>query len=315
MIEIFYITAQILFIFLIAYFPIILLEKNKYFNSFKFTLFDKLSINLIIFINILFFISILNINIYIVLFIFYFISILFFTLKSKYFNLNKIQINYFLIILFVFIFLISVDVADELFFSWDTKRNWFFKTLNFFQNQNIENLKQFNNFDYPHLGPFIWSFFWKFPFGNYEYLGRIFYVFLYVLSIFLISICLNLEIYKKIIFSILFISLTYNYNLFSGLQDVLIFSIILLFTRFSFLIFHKSSKVNNDLIILIILGIFNLLCWTKNEGVFYGIFLLISLIFAYSFSKKDKILILLGSTIILGLRFFLFNYYNTELNP
>ena len=83
----------------------------------------------------------------------------------------------------------------------------------------------------------------------------------------------------------------------------------------SFLIFHKSSKVNNDLIILIILGIFNLLCWTKNEGVFYGIFLLISLIFAYSFSKKDKILILLGSTIILGLRFFLFNYYNTELNP
>ena len=159
MIEIFYITAQILFIFLIAYFPIILLEKNKYFNSFKFTLFDKLSINLIIFINILFFISILNINIYIVLFIFYFISILFFTLKSKYFNLNKIQINYFLIILFVFIFLISVDVADELFFSWDTKRNWFFKTLNFFQNQNIENLKQFNNFDYPHLGPFIWSFF------------------------------------------------------------------------------------------------------------------------------------------------------------
>ena len=27
--------------------------------------------------------------------------------------------------------------------------------------QCLENLKNFNNFDYPHLGPLIWSFFWK----------------------------------------------------------------------------------------------------------------------------------------------------------
>ena len=315
MIEIYYIIAQILFILGIAYFPVILSENNVYFNSLKFNLLDKLSINLIFFMNLLFLTSILNIKTYSILYIYFFIIILFFILNFKNFNFNKIKVNYFIISLLIFIFLISIDIADQIFFSWDTKTNWFFKTLNFFQNQDIENLKGFNNFDYPHLGSFIWSFFWKYPFENYEYLGRIFYVFLYVLSIFSISNCLRLEIYEKIIFSILLISLTYNYKLFSGLQDVLIFSVILLFSRFSFVIFQKSYKINNTLIILIMLGIFNILCWIKNEGIFYGLFLLISLAITYSFSRRDKIFILFGVIIILSLRLFLFKYYNTELNP
>ena len=63
------------------------------------------------------------------------------------------------------------------------------------------------------------------------------------------------------------------------------------------------------------LGVFNVLCWIKNEGIFYGLFLLISLAITYSFSKRDKILILFGLITILSLRLFLFNYYNTELNP
>jgi len=315
MIEIFFIIVQIFFIVGVIYTPHVLFKNSVHYNSFKFTFFDKLSINLIFFMNLLFFISILNIKVYSILYIYCFLLFLFLILNFKNFNFNKIKINYFFITLLIFIFLISIDIADQIFFSWDAKSNWFFKTLNFFQNQNIENLKRFNNFDYPHLGSFIWSFFWKFPFDSYEYLGRIFYVFVYVLSIFSISNCLKLEIYEKIIFSILLVSLTYNYNLFSGLQDVLIFSIILLFSRFSFFIFEKSSKINNTLIILIILGIFNILCWIKNEGIFYGIFLLISLATTYSFSRKDKIFILLGSALILCLRLLLFNYYNTELNP
>ena len=111
--------------------------------------------------------------------------------------------------------------------------------------------KEFNNFDYPHLGSFIWSFFWQFPFGHYEYLGRIFYVFLYVLSVFSISNSLKLETYEKIIFSILLILLTYNYKLFSGLQDIVIFSVILLFSRFAFIIFQKTHKINNTLIFFV----------------------------------------------------------------
>ena len=72
MIEIFYIIAQILFILAIAYFPIILFENNVYFNSLKFDLLDKLSINLIFFMNLLFLTSILNINTYNILYIYFF---------------------------------------------------------------------------------------------------------------------------------------------------------------------------------------------------------------------------------------------------
>ena len=72
MIEIFYIIAQILFILAIACFPIILFENNVYFNSLKFNLLDKLSINLIFFMNLLFLTSILNINTYNILYIYFF---------------------------------------------------------------------------------------------------------------------------------------------------------------------------------------------------------------------------------------------------
>ncbi len=313
--EIFYITMQILFILGTIYLPVILIEKNSYYNSFKFNFFDKLSINIIFFINLLFFSSLLNLNTQYFLFIYFFIIILFFILNFKNIKFNKLKINYFILCSLVFIFLISIDVADQLFFSWDAKSNWYLKTLNFFHSQDINNLKNFNNFDYPHLGPFVWSFFWKYPFGDFDYLGRIFYVFFYVVSIFSLSNCLKLKNIEKTVFAILLIFITYNYNLFSGLQDVLIFSSILLFSRFAFLIFDKNLSTNKTLLILILLGVFNIICWFKNEGVFYGLFLLICLFITCSLSKKDKFYILMGLFTILSLRLFLFNYYSTELNP
>ena len=216
--------------------PIILIDKNYYTKPLKFNFIDKISINLIIFANILFLFSILNINtkyfLYLYILVLFYLAL--FNFKKIY--LKNIKIEYFFIILLLFTFLLSIDLADQIYFSWDAKSNWFFKTLNFYQNQNIENLKNFNNFDYPHLGPFIWSFFWKFPHGKFEYLGRIFYIFIYLLSILSVSNCLKVENLEKVIFVILLISLTYNYELFSGLQDVLIFSSILLFVRFTYLI-------------------------------------------------------------------------------
>ncbi len=206
-------------------------------------------------------------------------------------------------------------MADQIYFSWDVKSNWFFKTLNFYQNQNIENLKNFNNFDYPHLGSLIWSFFWKFPHGNFEYLGRIFYIFIYLLSIFSVSNCLKIGNLEKTIFSILLISITYSYDLFSGLQDVLIFSLILLFVRFIYLLNENRNEKFNFLYIVILLLLFNILCWTKNEGIFYGIFLFFSLIITQNFSNRDKKVIFSGIILILVLRIFIFKYYDNQLNP
>ena len=313
MIEIFYIIFEILFIATFFSLPAILLKNYKS-NIFKFNFIDKISINLIFLANIFFLLSIADISMKYFLFIY--IGILFYLilLNLKKFSFYKIQIEYFFVILLLFTFLLSIDLADQIYFSWDAKSNWFFKTLNFYQNQNIDNLKNFNVSDYPHLGPYIWSFFWKFSLGEFEYLGRIFYIFIYLLSILSISNCLQKGNLEKIIFAILLISLTYNYELFSGLQDVLIFSSILFFGRFSYLVYQKKSKSNNLLILLILLAIFNFLCWTKNEGIFYGLFLFFSLFVTFNFSKLDKKVIIFGILMILLIRVLLFTYYDTELN-
>jgi hypothetical protein len=314
MIEIFYIITEVLFITTFFSLPAVLIKKNYYIKALKFNFFDNLSLILIIVVSILFLFSILNINTKYFLFMYIFILFFLIIFNFKKIYLENKKINYFFIIFLLFIFLLSIDLADQVYFSWDAKSNWFFKTLNFYQNQNIENLKNFNNFDYPHLGPYIWSFFWKFPHGEFEYLGRIFYIFIYLLSIVSLSNCLKVENLEKIIFAILLISLTYNYELFSGLQDILIFSLILLFARYTFIIFEKIDKNNNFFLILILLAIFNLLCWIKNEGIFYGFFLLFALFFNFNFSKLDKKFIIIGTILILTLRILLFRYYDTELD-
>jgi len=314
MIELYYILSEIFFISIFFSLPILLIDKNYYTKLGTINFIDKVSIILIILINILFLFSIVKINIeyFLYLYIFALFYLVIFNIKKI--NLKNIKLNYSFIILILFTFLLSVDLADQIYFSWDAKSNWFFKTLNFYQNQNIENLKSFNVPDYPHLGPLIWSFFWQFPHGQFEYLGRIFYIFIYLLSILSISNCLKLENLEKLIFAILLISLTYNYELFSGLQDVLIFSLILLFVRFSYLIYEQKNKSYNFLFILILIAIFNLLSWTKNEGVIYGLFLFLALFFTVNFSKLEKKYIIIGTLFVLITRIFIFKYYGTELN-
>ncbi len=315
MIEILNIIIQILFILTILIFPIIFLDTNNYSKNLEINLFDKISVNSIFFMNFIFLSSIANINLKYILYLYFFLLIIFLFINRKNISLSTIKINYFFVIFILFIFLISIDIADQLYFEWDVKSIWHFKALNFYQNQNIENLNNFKVSEYPHLGSFFWSFFWMFPYSEYEYLGRIFYAFIYVLSIFSISNCLKVELNEKLIFSILLILLTYNYRLFSGLQDVLIFSIILFFSRATYLLFEKKNRLNNYLLISIILAIVNLLFWIKNEGIFYGLFLVFSLLITYNLTKKEKIFLIFGSIIILTLKVSLFIYYNNELNP
>ena len=139
MIEIFYIITEILFIITFLSLPIILVDKNYFINSLKLNFMDKLSINLIILINLLFLFSIFNIHTKYILYLYFLLSFFLILLNYKKINLKSIKLNYFLIILLLFTFLLSIDLADQVYFSWDTQTIWFFKTLNFYQNQNIEN--------------------------------------------------------------------------------------------------------------------------------------------------------------------------------
>jgi hypothetical protein len=315
MTEIIEILIQILFILFIISFPITLLKTNTKSIISTFSLIDKLSINLIFLINILFFASILNINSKYVLYLYIILIIFLYFYNLRKFNFGNIKIDYYLLIFLSFVILISIDIAHELYFAWDTQVHWFFKALNFFQDQEFENLKNFPVSDYPHLGTYIWSFFWKFPSNSFEYLGRITYAFIYTLSIFSITECLRVNVCEKIIFAILLIFLTYSYELFSGLQDVLVFSIILIITKFAYYFFEKKFISNRLQLILILLGAANILCWIKNEGIFYAFFLLFCIFITNNLILKNKIALITGSLIIISLRIFIFNFYDMTLDP
>ena len=315
MTEIIEILIQILFTLFIISFPITLLKTDSKSKISAFSFIDKLSINLIFLINILFFASILNINSKYVLYL-YVISIIFlYFFNFTKFNFKSIKLDYCFLVLLSFIILISIDIAHELYFAWDVQVHWYLKALSFFQDQKLDNLKNFTFADYPHLGTYIWSFFWKFPLNSFEYLGRITYAFIYVLSIFSITECLKAHVYEKIIFAVLLISLTYSYEIFSGSQDVLLFSLILITAKFSYYFFEKKLVPNRFQLILILLGTANIILWVKNEGIFYALFLLFCIFITNNLILKNKIALITGSLIIVSLRIFIYNFYNIELDP
>ncbi len=143
MTEIIEILIQILFILFIISFPITLLETDKKSKIPTFSLIDKLSINLIFLINILLFASILNINSKYILYSYVILIIFLYFYNFRKFNFKSIKIDYYFLVLLSFIILISIDIAHELYFAWDTQEHWFFKALSFFQDQEFENLNNF----------------------------------------------------------------------------------------------------------------------------------------------------------------------------
>ena len=314
MTEIIKILIQILFILFIFSFPITLLETDSKSKISTFSFIDKLSINLIFLINILFFASVLNINSKYILYLYVILIIFLYFVNFRKFNFKNIKLNYYFLVLLFFVILISIDIAHELYFAWDVQSFWFFKTLNFYQNQKFENLKNLPVFDWPHLGTYIWSFFWKFPFNGYEYLGRITYAFIYVLSIFSITEILKVSTYQKIIFAILLISLTYNYELFSGLQEIMVFSLILIASKFAYYFFEKQHKFKLLELTFILLAIANILCWVKNEGLFFIYFLIFCIFITKNLNLKIKILLIVGSLTIFCIKILVINYYEINFN-
>ena len=125
--------------------------------------------------------------------------------------------------------------------GWDAKFFWFLKTINFYQDNSLLNLEKIPATDYPHLGSYIWSFFWRFPFGSYEYLGRIFYVFLYIISIFYFcEIFKSNETYKLILSSLVILT-TFDIELFNGNQEIIIFSLMLIAAKLSYELVSKKN--------------------------------------------------------------------------
>ena len=301
--EISLIIFQVLFIYLFFNNPI-LNEKivNKIIKVKHFTNVDLVILNVIIFLNLLILISVFSIN-STYFFYFYILSICLALIKNF---VDKIKINFSyknIIILFLF-FILSLDLAYEIVFGWDVQWFWYLKALNFYQDEDFLNLNKLPLSGYPHLGPYIWGFFWKFPFNNYEYLGRISYVFFYILGIFSFSETLKINNQLRSIFSLFIILATYKYKLFDGDSDVLIFIFLLFAAKFVNYLYQPEKKENQFPIIFLLLGIGNILLWTKQEGIIFFTFLIFSMIiFNQLISKKNKLILISSCFLLIFLRF------------
>ncbi len=288
MIEILQIIFFTLVFTLLLFVPFNVFSKSNFLNNNG--IIENTTLNLVINLNILLFFSFLPLTVHSIQpFIFSgYIIILIFS-YGKNFGLFIKYLKSFLP-LFVIFFLLAINIGTELYLGWDAKFFYYIKSLFFYEGKSIFDLNQFeHSVWHPHYGSYLWGYFWTLSFVDFEYFGRLFYLFLFCYSFFIISKISNTNLVNNIIFLIL-IFLSYEYSFFSGLQEVLIFSFLIILSKYFFLISEK--KLKNNLMYLCLIFLFsNLLIWIKSEGVVYFFILLILLLIQNQISIKKKLLI------------------------
>jgi hypothetical protein len=196
------------------------------------------------------------------------------------------SVNIYTIIFPIVCLSIFFEIAHHAILDWDGLEHWFWKVNSFYQNQDIENIKNLPMPQYPHLGSYLWSFFWKNSLFNYEYIGRLFIPYIYIVSLFTICADIRNKLYG-VLFIILLLAASYDIFLFSGYQEYITFSYICFLAKFIFL--NKKNyydKLFSYAIILI--GSFCLL-WIKQECFFYVIFFNFCFIFFVKNKNLEKI--------------------------
>ena len=307
MIEIFSIIFQLLLFIIIFSFPVNLFNKNLLFENHYLGISDCYCLNIIIHLNLLLICSFLNIDqrlyFYILIVLSLFFNVFFIKKYLDYIlSKKKILVN------FTFFILITIalfgDLASHLKLEWDALSHWVWKTTNFYENMGIENIKNLRFPYYPHLGPYVWSFFWKNSILEYEYFGRLFYVFLYIVSIFsIVNYFFRNSNLSKFIIIFFIIILSFDRFLFSGYQGYLLFSILIIVSRFSFFL-NKNFRY---LLILIIIG--HPLMWIKDEGLFYYFIFIFPFILMSPIDLRKKMFVLMLALMLPIIQYYLQKYY------
>jgi hypothetical protein len=293
---------------LLNFFSFFLILKKKNINL-KINLIDTLGSNYIILLNCILFFSFFNPDknfLFIILMLISFFSLIFFFRQKIKIN-NKIIFIFFILL----IILISIDIASNFDFSWDTKKYYLHKATAFYQNFFVNDL--FKKTEYPHFPTYLWAFFWKNSFLNYEYIGRLTYGYTFVLSIFYFTNSLKLSDSYKILTAIIIFLTIYKQELFDGRPDILMFSFFLFIARNFYELFHnKNQSFHNIFIIFLTL---NLILWTKSEGVAYVIIFAITIFFFLKTNFNKKIIFLLGVVFLIFIKLLFYHYYDLSLNP
>ena len=276
---------------------------------------NKLNIyfNLLINLNILLYLSILPFKLSeYINFIYILLILLFFKNFLINFKKDNVRTSFcYLSIFFIIFFILAVDISNKLNLSWDSKWFWYIKSLYFFQDNTYKELSDytFNDF-HPHLGSYIWAFFRKISFNQYEYFGRLFYLFIYLGSLILIS-CnfFKKNIYNFIIF-ILLIIINYKYYYFTGLQEVILFSFLVIISK---LVYDYIYNRNISYLLFIALSL-NIILWTKAEGIAFFFITIICINFIKKIEISHRIKFNFFVLSLLILKIIIFKIFEIKLN-
>lgn len=284
MIEILCTLFQVFFFLIFFLFPLDKSKIEKYCNTKKISIYDIYIFNFLIYSSIFLLISFFKIRIDIFFYMLLIIKTIFviFNYKkySKYFT-DENDKKYFIFFIFCLLAL-SFQIASDPKLGWDGIGHWYYKTSSFFQKGSYEELKNLPLAYYPHLGPYIWNIFWSISPLHLEYYGRIFYIFIFIITIFSASDKLSKKIAfnTKLFITLILLTLTFDKFLISGYQEYFLFYLF----YSSALMYSIKNKTKPEAIIPIIFLFFSsyLMFWIKQEGLFYSIILTIIFFFYYT---------------------------------
>ena len=312
MTEIFYIFLHLLIIIIFCYPSKYLIN---FFNIGNNNLIEKLEIGIVFNIFLLLLASFFlrkNSNIVLYFLLFFFAFNLFFFIKDSFnfFKIKKIIINKEFTIFFLLVFIFSINLSNNLKIGWDAQNYWLIKKLVFTNNGDIFDLQFTPMKSYPYLGSFLWFFYSKVSFPGYEYFGRIFYIFLFLISIFSVLSISKLDFTKNFLLIIASVFLIYNLNLFNGYQEVLIFSLTLILTKtfYKYLNSFEINKSSYNYLSFIAIIILNILFIKNDALVIIFIFLLSLLLIKIKTKNKIKFVLIIFS--VFFFKYFLFHYIN-----
>ncbi len=304
MIEIIFVILQLLVFLIIFSYPINAFNYQKLNIINNSNIYFYYSLNVIIHSNIYLTISFLPINIenfYYLELILFFVFI--FIYRKKYhIYLKKVDSDKLKIFIF-FIFLnltIFFTIAEEVKLAWDGLAHWIFKARIFFDGGDYFDFKNNIPFSYyPHLGPFIWGYFWKNSFLSFEYFGRLIFPLIYLISIFSISYAYKTHKHHffKILLVLFLTIISLDFYLFGGYQEYLLFFLFSILGIICFQYFDNNNKLISSLFIVLIL---NLIVWTKQEGLFYSI-IFGTTISLFSYKNKKFAIFFITSIVFLTL--------------
>jgi hypothetical protein len=313
MIELLQIILIFFIFFLLLIVPLNIFNSNLLIKENKLNL-NIASFNLLINCNILLLLSIIPIALnsynflYLITYFFYFIYIYF--IKNN--QLQDFKKNlFFPSTIFIIFLIIAINVANELTLGWDAKYFYYIKSLFFLENQILYDIKKFVfGTWHPHLGSYYWGFYWSLMPLKIEYFGRLFYVFIFTFSLFYVCHDSLKNNFKNNIIFILLVLIFYNYERFSGLQEILIFSYLAILSKY---FFNLKYLKNMYYILYIIMGC-NLIIWFKVEGIVYSL-ILISLLNVSSYvPKKTKIYSTIFFVLLVILKTIVYQFFNEKTN-